>query len=73
MEDGGGGPGDLTPGGGGVRGTFSAGIVEEVGVAGVGAVFGVTTAPGGNGSDVAALADPGSTGDLESVILGLSA
>lgn len=40
---------------------------------GVGAAeFGVTTAPGGSGSDVAALADPGSTGDLESVMLGLS-
>lgn len=74
FDDGGGGPGILTPGGGGVRGTFSAGIVLEVGVAGVGACeFGVTTVPGGNGSDVAGLADPGSTTGLESGILGLSA
>lgn len=58
-------------GGGGVRGTFAAGIVVEVGVTGV-TELGVTTAPGGSGSEVAALADPGSTGGLESAILGLS-
>jgi hypothetical protein len=71
----GGGSGGVAAGGavgglGGRRGTLSAGIVVEVGVAGVGgvgvAVLAVTTGPCGNGSDVAGLADPGSTGGVGS-------
>lgn len=62
-------------GGGGVRGTFSTGIAEAVvGVAGVGfELVDVATAPGGGGSDVAGLADPGRTTGFESEIEGLSA
>jgi hypothetical protein len=76
--DGGGGVdagGTVDLGGGGVRGTFCAGIVEEVvGVAGVRCelVEGATE-PGGSGSDVLGLADPGRTAGFESEILGLSA
>lgn len=62
---------------GGVRGTFSGGIVEpDSGVAGVGETFElreVATGPTGGGSFVLALADPGRTIGLESEILGLSA
>ena len=61
-------------GGGGVRGTLSAGIVRVVvGVAGVGfELSDVATEPGGSGSEVLALADPGRTIGLESEIEGLS-
>lgn len=54
-------------GGGGVKGigwVVFPGVVVA-GVAGVGA-----TCPGGSGSDVLVLADPGSTADFESAILG---
>jgi hypothetical protein len=62
-------------GGGGVRGTFCAGmVVDEVGVAGVTfELVDVATVPGGAGSDVLALADPGRTTGFESEMLGLSA
>jgi hypothetical protein len=62
-------------GGGGVRGTFCAGIVvDEVGVAGVTfELVDVATVPGGAGSDVLALADPGRTAGFESEMVGLSA
>ena len=62
-------------GGGGVRGTFCAGIVVElVGVAGVTfELVDVATVPGGGGSEVLALADPGRTIGFESEIVGLSA
>jgi hypothetical protein len=68
--------GTVELGGGGVRGTFSAGIVDAVvGVAGViGFELGdVATEPGGGGSDVAALAEPGRTTGFEFVIEALSA
>lgn len=65
-------------GDGGVNGTFSVGIVVlEVGVAGVGGVriseelVDVATGPGGGGSEVDGLADPGRTAVLESLMLGL--
>ena len=66
--------GTVELGGGGVRGTFCAGIVEEVvGVAGVGfELVDVATEPGG-GSEVLALADPGRTKGFESEMVGLSA
>lgn len=66
---------ELEGGGGGVRGTFSAGIVEElVGVVGVGfELADVATLPGGAGSDVAGLAEPGRTTGFESDMDGLSA
>ncbi len=74
---GGGGGGAEEGGGGGVRGTLLGGIEEaELGVAGVGeevAVFAfsvVATAPGGNGSDVLGLADPGRTVGFEPDMLG---
>lgn len=60
-------------GGGGVRGILSGGIIlDDVGdfaVAELGE--GGLTAPGGGGSEVAGLADPGITADLELDILGL--
>ena len=67
--------GTVVLGGGGVRGTFCAGIVEaEVGVAGVGFELNeVATKPGGGGSEVLALADPGRTIGFESEIECLSA
>lgn len=76
--DGGGGePEVVFPGGGGVRGTFCGGIVEAEGVDGVGdAAFEfneVATGPGGGGSFVLALAEPGRTTGVESAMLGLSA
>jgi hypothetical protein len=53
---------------------LSTGMVEEVGVAGVGAALGVVaTGPGGRGSLVALLAEPGSTACLESAMEGFSA
>jgi hypothetical protein len=62
-------------GGGGGRGIFSGRIVEvEIEVAGVGFELGeAATAPGGGGSDVLGLADPGRTTGFESEIEGLSA
>lgn len=63
--------------GGGLRGAFDGRMVEpELGVAGVGwgaASFELdvsATRPGGAGSEVVALADPGSTAGFESAILG---
>ena len=73
----GGAVGTLPPGGGGVRGTFEGGIAElELGVAGAGEgpasleLDVSATRPGGAGSDVLALADPGRTAAFESAILG---
>lgn len=76
---GGGGTAPTASGVGGVRGTFGGGIAEfDVGiaglddeVAGVGAVadlafIEVSTLPGGRGSEVLELADPGSTIGFES-------
>jgi hypothetical protein len=65
----------LAGGGGGVSGTLSIGIeLSAVGVWGVFDVIeeleGVDTGPGGKGSFVAALAEPGKTAGLESFILG---
>ena len=65
-------------GGGGVNGTLFAGILADAGVAGVEAAVieeedVSATGPGGRGSDVASLAEPGRTADFESAILGLSA
>jgi hypothetical protein len=67
--------GTVELGGGGVRGIFCAGMVEEVvGLAGVGfELVDVATEPGGSGSDVLALADPGRTVGFESEIEDLSA
>ena len=67
--------GTVELGGGGVRGTFFAGIVAVDGVAGViGFELGdVVTEPGGGGSDVLGLADPGRTIGFGSVMEGLSA
>lgn len=72
-DGGGGGGGTEEAGGGGVRGTFSIGIVVELGVAGVGGVFEfneVATGPAGGGTEVPALADPGKTTGFESAMLG---
>ena len=67
--------GTLALGGGeGVRGISCGGIVGVEGVAGVSFEFGdVATGPGGGGSDVLVLADPGKTMGFESEIDGLSA
>lgn len=66
-----------TGGVGGVRGTLCGGIIDpELGVAGVCAtdeLGDVATGPGGRGSEVASLADPGRTRGLESAILGFLA
>lgn len=70
---GGGGGTEEAGGGGGVRGTFSIGIVVELGVAGVGGVFElneVATGPSGGGTEVPALAEPGKITGFESAILG---
>jgi hypothetical protein len=70
-----GGPVFTLPGGGGVRGTLWGGIVEaDDGVDGVAVKLGgLATAPGGAGSLVLELAEPGRTAGLESAMLGLSA
>ncbi len=73
LRGGGGGGGAEVAGGGGLRGTLSAGIVVELGVAGVGGILEfkeVATGPGGGGTEVLALAEPGSTAGFESAILG---
>lgn len=63
----------------GARGRLSVGIIGVDGVAGVAGVSvtvelsDVLTAPGGRGSSVLELAEPGRTTGFESLIVGLSA